>query len=138
MLDKDDICNLIPHSGSMCLIDCLEHWDEDRVVCITNSHLDKDNPLKNGDLLPNSALIEYGAQAMAIHGALLAKELNEKMHEGYLAALRNIRFANNIKINSIKSELIITATRKLASQGNMIYDFQWHYIIQPLTPLLRQ
>jgi predicted hotdog family 3-hydroxylacyl-ACP dehydratase len=39
--------------------------------------------LRNNGSLPVSALIEYGAQAMAVHGALIAKDLTEQIQEGY-------------------------------------------------------
>jgi predicted hotdog family 3-hydroxylacyl-ACP dehydratase len=49
---------------------------------------DRTNPLRNNGSLPVSALIEYGAQAMAVHGALIAKDLTKQIQEGYLAALK--------------------------------------------------
>ncbi|RUA07165.1 MAG: hypothetical protein DSY43_00410 [Gammaproteobacteria bacterium] len=123
MLSSDEICQLIPHAGAMCLIDSVEKWDKDSILCTTQTHQNQDNPLLSNGILHTSALIEYGAQAMAVHGALIAKESKEKMQKGYLAALRGIDFYQNAKINSVTSPLVIEATRRLASHGNMIYDF---------------
>jgi predicted hotdog family 3-hydroxylacyl-ACP dehydratase len=50
---------------------------------ITQTHQKNDNPLRNNGSLPVSALIEYGAQAMAVHGALIAKDLTKQIQEGY-------------------------------------------------------
>jgi predicted hotdog family 3-hydroxylacyl-ACP dehydratase len=123
MFSNSELCKMIPHSGKMCLIDSVDRWDSESIICTTKTHQNKDNPLLFNGILPVSALIEYGAQAMAIHGAIIAKESEEKMQEGYLAALKDVNFFNNLDINTISSSLIIEATRKFASQGNMIYEF---------------
>jgi predicted hotdog family 3-hydroxylacyl-ACP dehydratase len=123
MFSNSELCELIPHSGKMCLIDSINKWDSESIICTTKTHQNQDNPLLFNGILPVSALIEYGAQAMAIHGALIAKESKEKMQEGYLAALKDVIFFNDFEINNISSSLIIEATRKFASQGNMIYEF---------------
>jgi len=123
MFSNSELCELIPHSGKMCLIDSVDKWDSESIICTTKTHQNSDNPLLFNGILPISALIEYGAQAMAIHGAIIARESGEKMQEGYLAALKDVIFFNNLEINKISSLLVIEATRKLASQGNMIYEF---------------
>ncbi|SSC07334.1 3-hydroxylacyl-ACP dehydratase [bacterium endosymbiont of Bathymodiolus sp. 5 South] len=123
MFSNIELCHLIPHSEKMCLLDTVKQWNSDSIVCITQTHQKNDNPLRNNGSLPVSALIEYGAQAMAVHGALIAKYLTEQMQEGYLAALKNVNFYQNFDINNIASPLIVKATRKFASQGNMIYEF---------------
>jgi predicted hotdog family 3-hydroxylacyl-ACP dehydratase len=107
----------------MCLIDTVQHWDDETIVCTSNTHQNQGNPLRNTQSLPISALIEYGAQAMAIHGALLEKKQGEAMQAGYLAALRNVEFFYQGDVALITSALVVTANRKMASQGNMIYDF---------------
>jgi predicted hotdog family 3-hydroxylacyl-ACP dehydratase len=92
MFSNIELCHLIPHSEKMCLLDTVKQWDSDSIVCITQTHQKNDNPLRNNGSLPVSALIEYGAQAMAVHGALIAKDLTEQIQEGYLAALKNVNF----------------------------------------------
>ncbi|CAC9600291.1 3-hydroxydecanoyl-[ACP] dehydratase (EC 4.2.1.59) [uncultured Gammaproteobacteria bacterium] len=123
MFSNIELCNLIPHSGKMCLLDTVKQWNSESIICTTQTHQKNDNPLRNNGSLPVSALIEYGAQAMAVHGALIAKDLSEKMQEGYLAALKEVNFYQNFDINNITSPLMVKATRKFASQGNMIYEF---------------
>ena len=67
MLPVDE---LIPHAGSMCLLDTVERWDQDEIVCRASSHDDPDNPLSEDGRLAAVALVEYGAQAAAVHAAL--------------------------------------------------------------------
>ena len=73
-LDRAGIALRIPHSGSMCLLERLEGWDAESIRCTTTTHSQADNPLRteSGLLAPNA--IEYAAQAMALHGGLLAEE----------------------------------------------------------------
>lgn len=62
----------IPHQGDMCLLDRVVKWDEQRIQCQAGSHRLGDNPLRSRDRLSAACGIEYAAQAMAVHGALLA------------------------------------------------------------------
>ena len=64
---------LIPHAGGMCLLDTVESWDAETIHCRSLSHLRADNPLREKGRLAALHLAEYGAQAMAVHGGLLAR-----------------------------------------------------------------
>ena len=91
-LDRAGIAQRIPHSGSMCLLERLESWDADAIHCSTTTHAQDDNPLRteSGLLAPNA--IEYAAQAMALHGGLLAAE-GSTPSAGFLASARNVKLA---------------------------------------------
>lgn len=120
---KDEILTLIPHAGLMCFWDTVEHWDADRIRCSTMSHRDAQHPLRYNDQLSAIHLAEYGAQAMAIHGGLLAREAGA-MHApgGMLASLRD--FVMNVqRIDHIEAPLIVHAQRLVANAGGSIYEF---------------
>jgi len=123
IIEKQEICKLIPHDGLMCLLDKVIEWDEKRIVCCSETHQSADNPLRNDQGLPVTALIEYGAQAMAIHGGLLANKYHQVIHESYLASLRNVSIDEAGDVSSIKTMLYIEAIQHMSSQGNMIYTF---------------
>lgn len=125
MLNHKEICKLIPHSGDMCLLDSVKSWDKTNIICTSNSHIKKDNPLRNNMGLPMLSLLEYGAQAMAMHGSLLAESDGLVMAEGYLAALREIQVAQGL-LSDIEDELKISAKRIYAEGGNMIYTMTAH------------
>ena len=82
-LDRAGIARRIPHSGTMCLLDRLEAWDDVAIRCTTGSHARPDNPLRtaSGLLAPN--LVEYAAQAMALHGGLLALAIGQRQGLGH-------------------------------------------------------
>ena len=64
---------LLPHAGRMRLIDRVVSYDEQTIVCESDSHRAADHPLAEAGVLSIVCGLEYGAQAMAIHGALLGK-----------------------------------------------------------------
>ncbi len=121
MLKHDEICALIPHAGEMCLLDAVKRWDENSIICIANSHRKAAHPLRNSEGLPMLSLLEYGAQAMAVHGCLLAEKETNVMTEGYLAALRDVQLAQGW-LSDIEDELEIGVERVYAEAGNMIYS----------------
>src|SRR5437762_13790353 len=86
-----EIRTLIPHSGSMCLLDSVTQWDDRSIVCVTNTHRDPANPLRRAGRLSALHAFEYGAQAAAVHGGLRARSAGATAPPGYLAALRNAR-----------------------------------------------
>lgn len=123
LIEKDEIRELIPHDGSMCLLDKVIEWDEKRIVCCSETHKNKDNPLRHNHRLPVTALIEYGAQAMAVHGGILAKADNNEIQAGYVASLRNVFLASVEDVSGINNSLQIEAIKQMSSGGNMIYTF---------------
>lgn len=122
LVDKQSLCDLIPHSGTMCLLDEVLAWDEKQIQCRTVSHQLADNPLRNADGLSCIMLLEYGAQAMAVHGGLLASAKGERINEGYLAALRDVKIKDTA-VDTIKLPLLVEASMLMSQQGNMIYQF---------------
>ena len=113
---------LIPHAGSMCLLEQIVSWDQQRVVCSTQSHRSLGNPLRSNGQLNAIHAVEYGAQAVAVHGGLLAHERDKAIQPGYLAALRQIRLHQS-RLDEIESALIVEATQLLCDAGNLIYSF---------------
>ena len=91
LLDRAGIAALIPHAGTMCLWDALLSADAQLAHCITDSHLRPDNPLRRDGRLSAVHLIEYGAQAMAVHGGWLAQAAGTAAQPGVLAAVRDLR-----------------------------------------------
>lgn len=123
MIEKDEICELIPHAGEMCLIDQVNRWDDKTIQCESNSHLKPDNPLLRSKVLSAINLVEYGAQAMAVHGGLMARANGRKLGNGYLAALRDVQFIDQ-DIRLLPNKLTIEAECIMANGGNMIYQFR--------------
>jgi predicted hotdog family 3-hydroxylacyl-ACP dehydratase len=91
MLPKTDWAPLIPHAGTMCLLDAVQAWDEQCIHAISAGHARIDNPLRGEHGLHAVHLAEYGAQAMAVHGALLVRAAGViTSRPGRLVSLRDV------------------------------------------------
>ncbi|MCR6475773.1 hydroxymyristoyl-ACP dehydratase [Variovorax sp. ZS18.2.2] len=120
-LDRAGIAKRIPHSGSMCLLERLDGWDAEAIHCSTTTHRLADNPLRTagGLLAPNA--IEYAAQAMALHGGLLAAE-GSTPSAGFLASARNVRLAV-ARLDDVEGELHVQARRLSGDERQILYEF---------------
>jgi predicted hotdog family 3-hydroxylacyl-ACP dehydratase len=130
MIAKELLRAMIPHSGAMCLLDAVEEWGADRILCTADSHTMLNHPLRSRDRLSALHLIEYAAQAIAVHGALLTKERGGQTHNvsttkprtGMLGALRDITLHAD-RIDTVAETLSISAQRRFAREDGLVYDF---------------
>ena len=120
-LDRAGIAERIPHSGSMCLLERLERWDAESIRCSTRTHLQPDNPLRTAGGLLAPTAIEYAAQAMALHGGLLAAE-GSTPSAGFLASARNVRFSV-ARLDDIAGALQVQARRLSGDTNQILYEF---------------
>jgi predicted hotdog family 3-hydroxylacyl-ACP dehydratase len=96
-LNHHQIAARIPHAGSMCLLDSVTHWDPTQIVCRALSHQSPTHPLRVGQTLPALNLVEYAAQAMAVHGSLLQTESSAPPQQGRLVSVRQVElFATDL------------------------------------------
>jgi predicted hotdog family 3-hydroxylacyl-ACP dehydratase len=105
----------------MCLLDCVDSWSDDEIICMASSHRNTDNPLRAGGRLGISNGIEYAAQAMAVHGALLAKD-DTPPTVGFLTSVRDVRW-HRARLDDIGSDLVIHAERISGNSASLLYQF---------------
>lgn len=122
-LDHAWIAAHIPHQGSMCLLDRVEAWDKQRVLCRAVSHRALDNPLRAAGQLAAVCGIEYAAQAMAVHGALLAAADSRRARVGFLLSVRSTQL-QVARLDDIKDDLQIEAVCISRSAHNVLYEFR--------------
>jgi predicted hotdog family 3-hydroxylacyl-ACP dehydratase len=124
MIQKDQLRTLVPHAGEMCLLDSIDEWTADEIRCTACTHLAPHNPLRRQRELSALHLVEYAAQAMAAHGALLAQGSEQgQAQPGMLGALRDIRFHCE-RLDLLTGPLVVVATRRLARADGLVYDFK--------------
>ncbi len=121
MLDHAWIAARIPHQGDMCLLDAVVDWSEAAISCIANSHADPANPLRADGRLGAAAGIEYAAQAMAIHGALLAGS-DGAPRQGYLTSVRGVTL-HVARLDDLPGSLDVHAERLSGDASNVLYQF---------------
>jgi predicted hotdog family 3-hydroxylacyl-ACP dehydratase len=120
-ITKAEIRTLIPHSGTMCLLDEVIRWDETSITCVTNTHRDPNNPLRRDGHLSAVHAFEYGAQAAAVHGGLRARAVGETAPPGYLAALRDASLHVSF-LDDITSPLQVCANHLFGDRANTVYE----------------
>jgi predicted hotdog family 3-hydroxylacyl-ACP dehydratase len=124
-LNRDDIASLIPHAGRMVLLDEVLDWDDAHIVCRTRAHQDRGNPLHVAGELSSVCGIEFAAQAMAVHGGLVARNGSDpasKPRAGFLASVRNVRM-DVLRLDDIDGALTIEAVREAGDDRNVLYRF---------------
>ena len=113
---------LVPHAGSMCLLDEVVSWNEARVICRSASHRRPDHPLRRDGFLPAIHLLEYAAQATAVHGGLVAGAGAVPVPAKLLAAAREFHLQVT-NLDDIRADLRIDAQRLLAMGDSALYSF---------------
>ena len=114
---------LIPHAGAMCLLADVVSFDATRIHARAISHRDFANPLRSDDQLRALHLCEYGAQAMAIHGGLLAQREGGAARPGMLVSLREVKLYVD-RVDDIPGDLDIHAEKLLDGGSSWQYAFR--------------
>ncbi|HUA25824.1 MAG TPA: hypothetical protein VMA54_16975 [Steroidobacteraceae bacterium] len=121
-LDHEWIGRHIPHRGGMCLLDEVLSWDDVRIRCRATSHRLTDNPLRAHDRLGAACGVEYAAQAMAVHGAIMAHLAGTQVRAGLLTSVRNL-VMRVTRLDDLDTDLIATADRLAGDAGSTLYEF---------------
>ncbi|GGY32174.1 phosphotransferase [Rhodanobacter panaciterrae] len=124
MLPKTDWASLIPHAGTMCLLDAVQAWDASTIHAVSAGHARIENPLRESQGLHAVHLAEYGAQAMAVHGALLARSRGiEEVRPGRLVSLRDVQLFEEY-VDRLDGHLDVHAECLYADDGGAQYAFR--------------
>jgi predicted hotdog family 3-hydroxylacyl-ACP dehydratase len=119
LMDRTQIAALIPHGDSMCLLDEVIAWDENQIHCRSHHFASTANPLFEKDQLDTVLLLEYGAQAAAVHAGLLQSRLGEN-RPAYIGAVKDVELLAVIADNSLALDL--HAQCLLSSHQGAIYE----------------
>jgi predicted hotdog family 3-hydroxylacyl-ACP dehydratase len=145
-LNRAWIESRIPHHGRMCLLDEVIAWSAERVSCRSGTHREADNPLRAYGRLGIACGIEYAAQAMAVHGALIAggdlaaqgapmigspaagppgagPPAAGSPAAGFLASVRGVRF-HSLRLDDVQGDLICDAVRMAGDANTALYEFE--------------
>ena len=123
LLDRDAIAALVPHAGGMCLWDAVIAWDDTTIRLRAHNHRDLSHPLRSHDSLRALHLCEYGAQAMAVHGGLLARRTGSRAPSGMLVALRGVEL-HVARLDDLPGALECEAEALVRSDDAQQYAFR--------------
>jgi predicted hotdog family 3-hydroxylacyl-ACP dehydratase len=117
------VADLIPHQANMCLLERILEWDDERIRLAASSHRSPAHPLRDDGRLRAVHLCEYGAQAMAVHGALKARAHGGKPEPGVLVSLRAVTFHRDF-IDDLPHDLHVEAHCLQATAASLQYQFR--------------
>src|SRR3546814_3007879 len=123
---SSDVC-----SSDLCLWDEVVEWDAQRIRLRAHNHRDAAHPLRSNDRLRAIHLCEYGAQAMAVHGGLRAREAGGAAKPGLLVALRGVQL-HAARIDALPGALECEAEVLVEAEGRQQYGFRIHPAGTPL------
>lgn len=106
----------------MCLLDEVLRWDEARISCRATSHRRADNPLRAHGRLGAACGVEYAAQAMAVHGAIMAHAAGTRTRAGLLTSVRSLVLQVS-RLDDLDTDLIANAERLAGDEGSTLYEF---------------
>ncbi|HET7223844.1 MAG TPA: phosphotransferase [Rhodanobacteraceae bacterium] len=122
-LSKPEWAHLIPHAGTMCLLDEVVDWDAMHLHARSASHRRADNPLRADGMLQAVNMCEYAAQAMAVHGALREREAGGAARPGFLVALRDVSLHAE-RIDDLPGRLQVYVECLIAMADSLQYAFR--------------
>ena len=120
-LDHAWIAAHIPHTGAMCLLDHVVRWDDETIECAATSHRDPLNPLIRNGRLATVCGVEYAAQAMAVHGAVLGAQ-SGRPRAGFLASVRSVEM-HVAHLDTFDAPLSVVAEPIGGDGDNVLYRF---------------
>jgi predicted hotdog family 3-hydroxylacyl-ACP dehydratase len=121
-LDRRWIQEHIPHKDGMCLLDEVLSWDLTQTQCRSSTHRSLDNPLRANGRLGSACGIEYAAQTMAVHGALVASAASAVAPTGFLASVRGVRL-NIDRLDVFEGDLVTAVQRVAGDESTALYEF---------------
>jgi predicted hotdog family 3-hydroxylacyl-ACP dehydratase len=121
VLDRAWIAAHIPHQSDMALLDAVREWSDTAIACRALSHADPANPLRAEGRLGAATGIEYAAQAMAVHGALLAGT-DAAPRQGYLTSVRSVTL-HVARLDDVAGPLDVRAERLSGDGNHILYQF---------------
>lgn len=121
LIGEVQIRALVPHAGSMCLLQQVLRWDELSIECLARNQADAQHPLRLDGALSALHLIEYCAQAMALHRGLVAQAKGETAPRGWLVSARDFRL-ELARLDELPEPLIVRARELLYFEGGTQYE----------------
>lgn len=122
LMDRAAIAGSIPHGDGMCMLDELLAWDSDKVHCASRAHRRPDNPLLEGGRLHCACLVEFCAQAAALHSVLLEQGLGVA-GLAYLGAIKQLELPRRYVAPDVET-LQIEARCAVNNAGGAIYRIE--------------
>lgn len=113
-----DVADLIPHSGSMVLLDRIVDYDDQGLTA--ELVVRADGLLGDDESVPAWAGIEYMAQAIAAFAGMMATQAGEPIRLGFLLGTR--RYHSNVAAFKVGASLTIRVEKIMQDDNLGVFD----------------
>ncbi|HEY8098037.1 MAG TPA: hotdog family protein [Methylobacter sp.] len=113
-----DVADLIPHSGSMVLLDRIIDYDDQGLTA--ELVVRNDGLLGDDKAVPAWAGIEYMAQAIAAYAGMMARRVGEPIRLGFLLGTR--RYNSNVAVFKVGATLTIRVKKIMQDDNLGVFD----------------
>jgi len=113
-----DVAGLIPHSGSMVLLDRIIDYDDQGLTA--ELAVRGDGLLGDDKAVPAWAGIEYMAQAIAAYAGVMARRVGEPIRLGFLLGTR--RYTSNVAAFKVGATLTIWVKKIMQDDNLGVFD----------------
>lgn len=113
-----DVADLIPHSGSMVLLDRIIDYDDQGLTA--ELVVRGDGLLGDDKAVPAWAGIEYMAQAIAAYAGVMARRVGEPIRLGFLLGTR--RYNSNVAVFKVGAILTIRVKKIMQDDNLGVFD----------------
>ncbi len=113
-----DVVDLIPHSGSMVLLDRIIDYDDQGLTA--ELLVRGDGLLGDDKAVPAWAGIEYMAQAIAAYAGVMARRVGEPIRLGFLLGTR--RYNSNVAVFKVGATLTIRVKKIMQDDNLGVFD----------------
>jgi predicted hotdog family 3-hydroxylacyl-ACP dehydratase len=114
----------IPHAGAMRLLDVVHDWNDTHIHAKGERHRPHEHPLRSDAGLHAVHLAEYGAQAVAVHAALMAASRGDmRTRQGRLVSLRDLQLMTEY-VDLAAAPLDVHAECLIADERGAQYTFR--------------
>ncbi|MGN0922177.1 MAG: hypothetical protein ACI4NJ_10685 [Cellvibrio sp.] len=120
-LTRAEIAACIPHGEPMCMLDEVVSFDEQKIECISRQLPRFDHPLEAYQQLAPELLIEYAAQAAAVHASLIQEGVGSR-RAAYIGAIKEVKLVGTVE--NCQIPLTILAQCLLSSEQGAIYTVE--------------
>lgn len=112
------VTELIPHSGSMVLLDRIVDYDDQWLIA--ELVVRRDGLFGDDETVPAWAGIEYMAQTIAAYAGVIAKQNNEPIRLGFLLGTRC--YSSNVAAFKVGSMLTIRVEKIIQDDNLGVFD----------------
>lgn len=139
-LTREAIAQRIPHAGSMVLLDTVQSWSASTIDCLSYQHRARHNPLRENGVLSCITLVEFAAQAAALHASLSGEGITAQ-GTAYIGAIKALKLhaeqVPEVEALGVSAQMVLNERSgaiyqlSVAAEGELLMEARVVLVIPP-------